>query len=95
MAEGYVISVARLQKGRLLHGRYTSDGKTRQQHEQNLSAVFQRLEQYGLRVNLQNVDISKTHWNFWATTSHQRELDQPRREWKEFRMWQYRKTSQN
>eukprot|EP00731_Ephydatia_muelleri_P032647 Em0024g191a len=27
-------------------------GKTRQQHEQNLRAVFQRLQQYGLRVNL-------------------------------------------
>ena len=27
-------------------------GKTRQQHEQNLLAVFQRLQQYGLCVNL-------------------------------------------
>ena len=27
-------------------------GKTRQQHEQNLRAVFRRLQQYGLRVNL-------------------------------------------
>lgn len=43
-------------------------GKTRQQHEQNLRAVFQRLQQYGLRVNLKKCRFFQQSLEFLGHT---------------------------
>ena len=36
-------------------------GAMRQEHEANLCQVFERLQQYGLRVNLSKCHIFSTH----------------------------------
>ena len=54
-------------------------GQTRQEHEENVDRVFQRLEQFGLRVRPSKCKFFQEKVEFWAMSSRQRECIQQKK----------------